>query len=150
MSFGIFSENWTHFALNYIRAFQGCTVLDYRTANTPSFGGLVSSEQKLFCVNVCKNMQNQGMMIKEKTLSRLCKVSFQQQLGMLVKTYLVAGDNDLLTYINGNKSGKNNVPLMLECQHILSVPNRSPRHSYYFWAIFLPGHPNCKQNIYQF
>ena len=75
-------------------------------------GGLVSSEQKLFCVNVCKNMQNQGMMIKEKTLSRLCKVSFQQQLCMLVKTYLVAGDNDLLTYINGNKSGKNNVPLM--------------------------------------
>ena len=69
---------------------------------------------------------------------------------MLVKTYLVAGDNDLLTYINGNKSGKNNVPLMLECQHILSVPNRSPRHSYYFWAIFLPGHPYWEQNIYQF
>ena len=115
MQYWQFLRKLEFFAVNYIHVFQGCTVLDYRTANTPSFGGLVSSEQKLFCVNVCKNMQNQGMMIKEKTLSRLCKVSFQQQLGMLVKTYLVAGDNDLLTYINGNKSGKNNVPLMLEC-----------------------------------
>ena len=30
------------------------------------------------------------------------------------------------------------IPVLLD---YFGVPNRSPGHSYYFWEIFIPGHP---------
>ncbi len=30
------------------------------------------------------------------------------------------------------------------------LPNSSPGHSYYYWAIFLPGHPYWEQDVNQF